>query len=84
MLRGSEQRYRNLATTRVTFKYLRRSNRATAVAPPLDHSGNVVGVNAVKTAEIIGDLPFAIKSQMATSFLDSKGVSHSTGSRGDQ
>jgi hypothetical protein len=84
-------RWQGSATTRVTFKYLPQP--ANSGGPLLDHSSNVVGVvagrlNAMKTAEIIGDLPqkvnFAIKSRMATSFLDSNGVSYSTGSRGDQ
>ena len=59
----------------------------------MDGSGNVVGVvtgklDAIRMAPLTRDLAqnvnFAIKAEIATTFLTSNRVSHLTGSRGDQ
>jgi serine protease Do len=59
--------------------------------PLLDHSGHVTGVvtsklNAIKTAVVTGDLPqnvnFAIKSQMAVSFLAANQIAVEYGASG--
>jgi S1-C subfamily serine protease len=61
--------------------------------PLVDYSGNVVGIvtgklNAIKAVAVTGDLPqnvnFAVKSVVATSFLESNRVSYSTGSTAKQ
>ena len=55
--------------------------------PLLDMSGNVVGVvtakiDAIKVAELIGDIPqnvnFAIKASVVRTFLDSHGINYGT------
>jgi len=57
----------------------------------LDLSGNVVGIvvsklDALKTADVTGDLPqnvnFAIKGSIARSFLDANNVAYRTGASG--
>lgn len=59
--------------------------------PLLDYRGNLVGVvkaklNAVRTAELTGDMPqnvnFAIKAATLASFLDTAGVTYTTGGKG--